>query len=289
MVALCIRERTPTEKVDIASLLQSQDEEEEKKDINARQVITDPAVAQLRSQKNSRSPRAGIATEAEVTSLPDPQILSSTRPAKRLQPAPSFEIPAKKQSKWSAEEDALIIELRGNGLKWEDISKKLPGRSALSCRLHYQNYLERRSEWDEDRKNKLARLYERFKADMWSKIAAEMFVPWRAAEAMHWQLGEHEMARRAGVLPFLLTHPTTEPPPKVRRINTAASRPRRDSAIRGSGQQLPSVAELTAGVPAYASSQPRELYSKSKSPKSPSEHKVGHPGTRSGAGVRSKK
>lgn len=46
-------------------------------------------------------------------------------------------------------------------MKWEDISKRLPGRSAISCRLHYQNYLERRSEWDEERKNKLARLYER--------------------------------------------------------------------------------------------------------------------------------
>lgn len=49
-------------------------------------------------------------------------------------------------------------------MKWEDISKQLPGRSAISCRLHYQNYLERRSEWDEDRKNKLARLYERYVA-----------------------------------------------------------------------------------------------------------------------------
>jgi Myb-like DNA-binding domain len=78
------------------------------------------------------------------------------------------ESPAKKQSKWSAAEDSLIIELRGRGMKWEDISSRLPGRSAISCRLHYQNYLERRSEWDEDRKNKLARLYER--QDSFSKI-----------------------------------------------------------------------------------------------------------------------
>ena len=56
----------------------------------------------------------------------------------------------------------MIIELRGSGMKWEDISKRLPGRSAISCRLHYQNYLERRSEWDEERKNRLARLYERY-------------------------------------------------------------------------------------------------------------------------------
>ncbi|PHH58686.1 hypothetical protein CDD81_4872 [Ophiocordyceps australis] len=112
--------------------------------------------------------------------------------------------PVKKQSKWSPEEDSLIIELRGSGMKWEDVSKRLPGRSAISCRLHYQNYLERRSEWDEERKNKLARLYERFKAEMWAKVAEELAVPWRAAEAMHWQLGEADMARRAGVVPFSL-------------------------------------------------------------------------------------
>ena len=69
--------------------------------------------------------------------------------------------PAKKQSKWSPAEDAEIIRLRGAGMKWEDISKKLRGRSAISCRLHYQNYLERRSEWDEEKRNRLARVYDR--------------------------------------------------------------------------------------------------------------------------------
>ncbi|CZS99979.1 related to DRPLA protein [Rhynchosporium graminicola] len=151
------------------------------------------------------------------------------------------ESPAKKQSKWSPEEDALIIDLRGGGMKWEDISKRLPGRSAISCRLHYQNYLERRSEWDEERKNKLARLYERypeayqnstslvppifhkkliphrFKPEMWSKVAEEMAVPWRAAEAMHWQLGEADMARRAGVVPFSLSSVSTDAPPPGHR------------------------------------------------------------------------
>lgn len=90
---------------------------------------------------------------------------SASRPPsgsnKRSMPPHTSESPAKKQSKWSPEEDALIIELRGSGMKWDDISKRLPGRSSISCRLHYQNYLERRSEWDEERKNKLARLYER--------------------------------------------------------------------------------------------------------------------------------
>ncbi|KAK4135576.1 hypothetical protein BT67DRAFT_376521, partial [Trichocladium antarcticum] len=130
---------------------------------------------------------------------------------KRSMPSHTSESPAKKQSKWSPEEDALIIELRGSGMKWDDISKRLPGRSSISCRLHYQNYLERRSEWDEERKNKLARLYERFKPEMWAKVAEEMQVPWRAAEAMHWQLGEMDMARRAGVVPFSLNIAANEP------------------------------------------------------------------------------
>lgn len=39
---------------------------------------------------------------------------------------------------------------------------------------------------------------------MWAKVAEELAVPWRAAEAMHWQLGEQDMARRAGVVPFSL-------------------------------------------------------------------------------------
>jgi hypothetical protein len=105
------------------------------------------------------------------TGLPDSRIpprVSSTQPpgagVKRgphSQSIPGETPPKKKQSKWTADEDREIIDLRGRGMKWEDISKRLPGRSAISCRLRFQNYLERRSEWDEEKKNKLARLYER--------------------------------------------------------------------------------------------------------------------------------
>lgn len=50
----------------------------------------------------------------------------------------------------------------------------------------------------------IANIATRFKSEMWAKVAEELAVPWRAAEAMHWQLGETEMARRAGVVPFSL-------------------------------------------------------------------------------------
>ncbi|KAH6881136.1 hypothetical protein B0T10DRAFT_446166 [Thelonectria olida] len=187
--------------------------------------------------------------------------------------------PVKKQNKWCPEEDALIIELRGGRMKWEDISKRLPGRSAISCRLHYQNYLERRSEWDEERKNKLARLYERFKPEMWAKVAGEMAVPWRAAEAMHWQLGESDMARRAGVIPFSLVSVNMDNNANHRN---SPSRSHAHSQSQGSsvapsralcnqpmlmadpngvhgsqppprGGPLPGVAELTTGISPYSS------------------------------------
>ncbi|KAI1210420.1 uncharacterized protein F4807DRAFT_65622 [Annulohypoxylon truncatum] len=131
------------------------------------------------------------------------------------------ESPAKKQSKWTQEENDLITKLRGNGMKWDDISKRLPGRSAISCRLHYQNYLEKRSWWDEEKKNKLARLYERLKHEMWIKVSQEMGIPWRTAEAMHWQLGEQDIQRRAGVAqPFVMSPVTTDEPHGGPRIST---------------------------------------------------------------------
>lgn len=157
MIALQNRPILPPAKVDISLLLKPQDEEEAPG--NPPPVY--PPRTGLGFSIPPPVPAAPILTTGPPAVAP-PLIKSAPGlPAKRLQPAHTAESPAKKQSKWSPEEDALIIELRGSGMKWEDISKRLPGRSAISCRLHYQNYLERRSEWDEDKKNKLARLYER--------------------------------------------------------------------------------------------------------------------------------
>ena len=42
------------------------------------------------------------------------------------------------------------------------------------------------------------------KAELWQPLANELGVPWRSAEAMHWLLGEREMARRANTVPFAM-------------------------------------------------------------------------------------
>lgn len=52
----------------------------------------------------------------------------------------------RKQSKWSAYEDSRIISLRMSGMDWPEIARHLPGRSAISCRLRYQNKLEKHAD-----------------------------------------------------------------------------------------------------------------------------------------------
>lgn len=48
------------------------------------------------------------------------------------------------------------------------------------------------------------------KPDLWGPLAAELGVPWRSAEAMHWALGKDDMAHRAGVNPFSMSAPTSQ-------------------------------------------------------------------------------
>ena len=83
---------------------------------------------------------------------------------------------------------------------------------------------------------------------------------------MHWQMGEHEMARRAGVVPFALNNSTglIHPRPSHVRQGSGNHRLRRESAPRLGSAQLPSLAELTAGLPAYAHSHPNSPYTPGK-------------------------
>ncbi|PGG97848.1 hypothetical protein AJ80_09629 [Polytolypa hystricis UAMH7299] len=282
MVVVHIIRPITTAKVDISKLLGSQDEEEKTTSTVPSMAAGTAATgsATLTAFSPILSPPSAVITDTMTAPITSPQTERPSIPTRRSQP-PQGQQPGRRSSKWTPEENSLIIQLRGSGMKWDDISKRFPGRSPISCRLHYQNYLERRSQWDEDRKNKLARLYERLRKDMWSKIADEMNIPWRAAEAMHWKLGEKEMARRAGVPPFNAIDTDSEPPQKIRRVSTTPQRPRGEPD-NGGQAQLPSVAELTAGVPAYAPQQ-KQHYTRRRAARSPSQSTSTHIDTRSGS------
>lgn len=68
---------------------------------------------------------------------------------------------------------------------------------------------------------------------MWAKIAEEMILPWRAVEAMHWQIGELEMARRAGVVPFTLGNVSTDNTSGGRRSQPVRTHSRSGSQSQG--------------------------------------------------------
>ena len=61
---------------------------------------------------------------------------------------------------WDAEEDAKIIQLRSLGMTWNDVASQLPGRTKIACRLHFQHCLEKKGDWDDHKKTRLAQVYE---------------------------------------------------------------------------------------------------------------------------------
>ena len=90
------------------------------------------------------------------------------------------EEPSQRKSKWTTREDDRVTRLRNLGVIWDDISKQLPGRTAVSCRLRFQNYLENRDIWDDAKKNKLARLYVRYVHQKSSRASRKVFQHARA-------------------------------------------------------------------------------------------------------------
>lgn len=208
------------------------------------------------SQQLPSQPPPPLSNTAQAVFQQNPGLNPAAASAKRPPPNgnPASVSPNKTRGKWTPAEDAKIIVLRGRGMKWDDISLEIPGRSSISCRLHYQNYLEKRADWDEEQRNKLARVYDRYdpslfsklyhredkthhtrtrvnhaantprrlKQELWNPIATELGVPWRACEAMHWALGEAEMCRRANVLPFPMAtnrpEPSSAPTPSAGRV-----------------------------------------------------------------------
>ena len=124
------------------------------------------------SQHIPSQPPPPLSNTAQAVFQQNPGLNPAAASAKRPPPNGKCKSgsPGKSKGKWSAAEDAKIIVLRGRGMKWDDISQEIPDRSPIACRLHYQNYLEKRADWDEELRNKLARVYDRYDPPLLSKL-----------------------------------------------------------------------------------------------------------------------
>ncbi|KAI4167958.1 MAG: hypothetical protein LQ343_006752 [Gyalolechia ehrenbergii] len=129
---------------------------------------------------------------------------SSSKRTASTSPQESRQANKKPTRQWSKSDSEELLRLRGDNMKWEDVARHFPGRTSTACRLRYQNYLERKYDWTDEKKAKLARLYDRYKHEMWEGISKELQIPWRAVEDMHWVMGQVDMANLAGAR---LLHP----------------------------------------------------------------------------------
>lgn len=83
----------------------------------------------------------------------------------------------------------------------------------------------------------------RLREHIWSMIGEKSGIPWRAAEAMHWHLGEQEIARRAQVTSFNINYS------EERRGTRVADQGAKDASTKGEGRvnraiTLPSITTL---------------------------------------------
>ena len=93
----------------------------------------------------------------DIPALMGPAQLAGSLVKRPAEPHPAKPLDKKK---WSREEDQVVTDLRNMGKGWEYIARHL-GRSATSCRLRLQNYIERWPEWDEEETTRFARFYGR--------------------------------------------------------------------------------------------------------------------------------
>ncbi|KAG5939415.1 hypothetical protein E4U59_003126 [Claviceps monticola] len=172
---------------------------------------------------------------------------------------------------WSGKEEALLFACKRAGRSWEEIAEYLPERTTTSCKGYYYRLLKRCGGWSPELQNKLCRIYDRLKPEMWTKIGQELLMVWRSAEEMHWHLRAGVAAERAGIstisqpsanlapsrVPDADAHQTrfkehdriqqlqrhaTHSPSQAGTLLTASEQRSRSSVT------LPSFAVLTAGV-----------------------------------------
>ncbi|KAG6053178.1 hypothetical protein E4U32_007793 [Claviceps aff. humidiphila group G2b] len=106
-------------------------------------------------------------------------------------------LPVEPTNLWTSEDDELLLQLKWSveNLTWKEIADRFPRRTQGSCRKRYARILA--DMWDEQGRDRLAKLYDSQKEKMWQIIAQEMNVPSKDAEENHWLLGKGEMERRA--------------------------------------------------------------------------------------------
>jgi hypothetical protein len=118
-------------------------------------VVGEPVLPPITQTHQSNDPPYRQTNLKRASSIPTPIPLPEESLAGGKGPYP-----------WTAEEDDLLIELQDQGMKWTDLAKSLDQylykQSPISCCRYYQDGLEKQVSWDEEKQQKLIRIYARY-------------------------------------------------------------------------------------------------------------------------------
>ncbi|CCE30548.1 related to DRPLA protein [Claviceps purpurea 20.1] len=198
--------RQRVDKNELARLYDSHKEQMWTKVANKMSPDTSWIVAELNHWSINRSEMAKRVGKEFLTEAPDPVYLLQLEA--KLAKNDEAQVQSQQQdqqqsthnSPWSGHEEAILLAKYRANLKWNDISTyfNFPERTPKACELHYSFLLKRCGGWSPELQNKLCKVYERLKQEMWIPIGEAMSVSWQTAEELHWEIGKGAMAERAG-------------------------------------------------------------------------------------------
>lgn len=188
MIALMIQDVlvSPTAKLDISKLVESSPSPSPsppRRSTSSRPSLSRSFSASVTGSdaRFATSPTTSTAHPGPVTNIPvgaadtprqqrisgpAPVSVSATSVKRTASTSPRESRQANKKMtrQWTKWEDNQVLERRQRNppMTWDEIAAEIPNRSAIACRLRFQNYMERKAEWTDAEKEQLARLYDRY-------------------------------------------------------------------------------------------------------------------------------
>ncbi|KAJ5704354.1 hypothetical protein N7536_000043 [Penicillium majusculum] len=218
-----------------------------------------PLVPQLAALPNPTGKTNGPAPSLTSRSHRVPSQSSSVQKLHQARPSTS--------KSWTAEEDKKLMCLRNKGLTWTAISKELPGRTHLACRLRMQNYLSRPYEWTGNKQTWVAESYDRQKPELCLVVPEQAASLWQSDENMQWRQRNEQMTSQATTLSSLETSLETniDGAPKPQTTQTAENH--LPGILTGHGPpkkqniKLPPIRTMVADLPdtQWFRKQPRDI------------------------------
>ena len=113
---------------------------------------------------------------------------SSIKRTASTSPQESRHASKKPTRQWSDADSDKLLKLRGANVKWDEIARHFPGRTPTACRLRYQNYLEKKYDWNDENKKSLAVLYDRYVTVQWHSVCSRSPSMWLVCKQCIWEV-----------------------------------------------------------------------------------------------------